>query len=393
METGSVKLNLGAGGTELDGYIAIDRKLGTEVYPLNYADGTVDEIRASHVLEHFSHREVGDVLRDWIRALKPGGVLRIAVPDFEFVAKQYLAGIPINVQGYIMGGHVDGDDKHGVIFDRETLEEALADLGMAGICSWKSELEDCASLPISLNVMAYKPVSSEKPDLSGTRAVMASARFGPALHHRCAYEALERMGIPYHVSVGCFWAQNLCEMIEKQLEDPSVKYILTADFDTIFRVEDVLELHRLAAAFEDAKAIVPVQAKRCSHEALFTIGDGKGGLKKHAYKSDFSRNLTQISTGHFGLTLINADCLRALPRPWMNAQPNADGRWNGGHVDADIMFWRKWHEAGHKVFLANNVRVGHMQELVTWPGEDFRPIHQTLNDYQVNGIPAEAKRL
>jgi predicted SAM-dependent methyltransferase len=387
--TGSIKLNLGAGELELPGYIPIDRKFGTEVFPLECADGSVDEIRASHVLEHFSHRNIGEVLSNWIRKLRPGGVLKIAVPNFEVIAKQYLAGVPINSQGYIMGGHTDDNDHHGVIFDKETLVEALADLGMVGMCEWESEIGDCASLPISLNIQCYKP-NAGTPDLSHTRAVMASARFGPALHHRCAYEALERLGIHYNVSVGCFWAQNLCEMIEAQIADPDCHYILTADFDTMFRPEDVLELHRLAAAYKEALAIVPVQAKRCSNEALFTISDGKGGLKKTAYEADFACNLTEINTGHFGLTLINADALRALPRPWMNAQPNEQGRWNGGHIDPDIMFWLKWREAGHKVYLANNVRVGHMQELITWPGKRFAPIHQTIQDYQLNGIPKEA---
>ena len=36
-----------------------------------YPDGVADEIRASHVLEHFSHTITLDVLREWARVLKP----------------------------------------------------------------------------------------------------------------------------------------------------------------------------------------------------------------------------------------------------------------------------------------------------------------------------------
>ena len=56
-----VKLNIGAGDVDAPGFIAIDRKLGLEAYPLpEHVNGTkletdsVDEVRASHVLEHFS---------------------------------------------------------------------------------------------------------------------------------------------------------------------------------------------------------------------------------------------------------------------------------------------------------------------------------------------------
>ncbi len=78
------KLNLGAGSAPMDGWENLDRKTGEEIYPLN-RDG-VDEIRASHVLEHFSHQKIPTVLADWVGALKPGGLLKIAVPDFNISA-------------------------------------------------------------------------------------------------------------------------------------------------------------------------------------------------------------------------------------------------------------------------------------------------------------------
>src|SRR4051812_8339039 len=100
------KLNLGAGSKPLAGYSNIDAKnkrgtVDTTIYPLPHVDGSVDEIRASHVLEHFSHREIGNVLADWVRALKPGGVLKIAVPDLKFIAERYLAGAEMPVQQYL----------------------------------------------------------------------------------------------------------------------------------------------------------------------------------------------------------------------------------------------------------------------------------------------------
>ena len=79
----SVRLNLGSGRTPIPGWTNVDIKAGGSAYPLTqYADGSVDEIRASHILEHFSHHEVALVLREWVRVLKRGGKLYIAVPDF-----------------------------------------------------------------------------------------------------------------------------------------------------------------------------------------------------------------------------------------------------------------------------------------------------------------------
>jgi len=95
-----LKLNIGAGEHNLEGYMPIDLLNGQDARKLEFADNSVDEIRASHILEHFGHREVCDVLREWVRVLKPGGLMKLAVPNFEKVARDYLDGKQINIQGY-----------------------------------------------------------------------------------------------------------------------------------------------------------------------------------------------------------------------------------------------------------------------------------------------------
>ena len=77
-----IKLNIGAGDTVIEGWTPIDRKLGTEAYPLpQYADNSVEVIRASHVLEHFSFVDAQLALNEWCRVLKPGGKIFVSVPD------------------------------------------------------------------------------------------------------------------------------------------------------------------------------------------------------------------------------------------------------------------------------------------------------------------------
>jgi len=380
-----IRLNLGGGIKPIEGFINIDRVTGEEVYPLDYPDGSVDQIRASHVLEHFSHQQVSEVVNHWVAKLKPGGCLRIAVPDFEKVAAAYLKGVPINVQGHVMGGHLNDDDRHGCLFDRETLQEILVNAGLERLAFWQSEVDDCANRPESLNMMGFKP-SSPESDVRDVVAVMQSARFGPALHHRCAYEAFFSLGIPYHVSSGCFWHQLLSKALEEQLAQGRWRYILISDFDTLFKPEDVRELWRLMRAY-DADAIAPLQQKRNADHPLFHRLNPDGSVKKGFYRSEMGMNLMPVDTAHFGLTLIKAEKLANLERPWFLAQPNSEGRWDDGQVDADIYFWKRWKAAGNTLFLAPRVVVGHMEEVITWPDKDFKAIRQNITDYVVNGQP------
>jgi hypothetical protein len=391
-----LRLNLGCGDTVLDRYHGLDGKLGDSLYPLiskdlgEIGDETCREIRASHVLEHYSHKVVADVLRHWVSKLEPGGLLRIAVPDFEKIATDYLAGREMNVQGYVFGGHYDERDYHMCGFDRELLRELLIDVGLERLHEWQSEIKDCAALEVSLNIGGYKP-SAALSKCANTVAVLSAPRFGPVMHFRCASQAFARAQVPYQMMGGAYWHQIMSEVIEGQIVDPSIRYVITCDYDTVFQYEDVLELYRLAEA-SGADAIFPLESKRGSDHALFGIigDDGKPVASLGAYQ--FARNLLPVTHGHFGLTILRAESLRTFERPWMNSTPNADGRWTDGKKDADIDFWHRWVASGRTLFLAPRIVVGHMQEMVTWPGKDMKPVYQSTYDYDVHGVPQEARR-
>jgi predicted SAM-dependent methyltransferase len=53
-------------------------------------DNTFDLVYHSHVLEHFSKTQAQTLIQECHRVLKPGGTLRIAIPDLEQIAKTYL---------------------------------------------------------------------------------------------------------------------------------------------------------------------------------------------------------------------------------------------------------------------------------------------------------------
>jgi FkbM family methyltransferase len=162
---GALKLNIGSGDAiTMKGYVNVDAKFGDMAFPLQYGDNTVDECRASHILEHFPQGQILDVLRDWTRVLKPGGVLKVAVPDLEVIAGEYVAGNPqgLPLAGYLMGGQTDDHDYHRAVFDHTALSKLLFDAGLRDIGPWKSEVKDCASLPVSLNLMGRKPEGCPK---------------------------------------------------------------------------------------------------------------------------------------------------------------------------------------------------------------------------------------
>jgi len=55
-----------------------------------YADESFDVVYHSHVLEHFAREAAPAFLKECRRVLRPGGILRIAVPDLENIVRNYL---------------------------------------------------------------------------------------------------------------------------------------------------------------------------------------------------------------------------------------------------------------------------------------------------------------
>ena len=61
-------------------------------YGIPFQDSSVDFIFSSHVLHHLYREEALALIREALRVLKPGGTMRIAVPDLEVIVGLYLEG-------------------------------------------------------------------------------------------------------------------------------------------------------------------------------------------------------------------------------------------------------------------------------------------------------------
>ncbi len=95
-----VAVNLGCGSHYRKGWLNFDLYPASEevrqaniIDGVPLADGTADFVYHSHVLEHLCRDDAMRFLQECHRILKPGGILRIAVPDLEDAAREYLRNI------------------------------------------------------------------------------------------------------------------------------------------------------------------------------------------------------------------------------------------------------------------------------------------------------------
>ena len=251
-----MRLNLGAGNCPLDGWQNYDIKTGQPCFPLAHADGTVDEIRASHVLEHLSFRDATAALRDWFRALKPGGRLWVAVPDID----KALAATDGKRLFYVMGGQTDQHDMHRSAYDVERLEALLEDVGFEQVSEWQGTAGDCSSHPVSLNRVGTKPQTAPVRRTATVKvaAYCTHPRYEAVAARNIIDGALKPLGINLHCSQGVFWGQCMQRMFQDAI-DRGVDWILSIDSDSLFAAEHVRHIMDIFAQTPEADALPALQ--------------------------------------------------------------------------------------------------------------------------------------
>jgi SAM-dependent methyltransferase len=93
-------LNLGCGHRYRANWVNVDfTTTGDGVIAHNltqgipFPDASFDLVYHSHVLEHFSKAGAVPFLQECYRVLRPGGILRVVVPDLEQIARMYLKAL------------------------------------------------------------------------------------------------------------------------------------------------------------------------------------------------------------------------------------------------------------------------------------------------------------
>jgi predicted SAM-dependent methyltransferase len=109
---GLVKVNVGAGNVQLDGWINTDVSWYLPMYldltkPWPVPPGRVDRIYGDNVIEHFPLDVARTVLRHCLAALRDGGAIRLATPDIERTARAYLE------DPQLTAAHLDRHRRHG----------------------------------------------------------------------------------------------------------------------------------------------------------------------------------------------------------------------------------------------------------------------------------------
>jgi rfaE bifunctional protein nucleotidyltransferase chain/domain len=188
-----LKLHVGSRNYKPDGYVTVD------IDPANapdivaditdmavVADASCDEVVAGHVLEHIEWPNSFGAIAEFARVLKPGGVVKIAVPDMASLLRMLLSGeSAFHVMGlvYGLGGRVNTFERHRYGFTPGMLADILETLGFGEFDWWNSSLADAPNgwaprglderIGMSLNMQAVKiaaPMVDPKGDDFGLNA-------------------------------------------------------------------------------------------------------------------------------------------------------------------------------------------------------------------------------
>lgn len=383
---GGLRLNLGAGDCPLQGYENIDLKSGKDARMLDVPDESCAHIRVSHLLEHMLLDEVLPVLQHWARKLKPGGNLSIAVPDMQQFGMMLATGqYDPKMWNYIYGGQTDAYDFHRSGYTRPVLESCMKAVGLRCMRRWYGEGEDCASLPISLNVRATKAPFV----LDDVNLCMTIPRLGFTETSRVLSQVAAEIGLPQTLSTGVYWHHGLTRICENA-QAQKIPFILTVDYDSVFTSGDVMMLYDLLHQF-NLDAICAMQPGREISTILATATDENGELLRKAPVELLDKPIMPIRTGHFGLTLIRTEKLQKVAKPWFECKADKDGSYGPERIDSDVNFWLKWKDAGNTLAMATGCGIGHQQLVVTWANREMQSQHQYLNEYSKTGKPGWAR--
>lgn len=129
-------LDIGCGENKRSGLIGIDltRTASVDVIAdartLPFRDSSFDYVFSSHVIEHFSCREVTRVLAEWVHVLKKGGAIEVRCPDLRARAFLFFLNPTWQNVKNIYGGQNYAGNYHKCGFSYGLLKRLLESCGI-----------------------------------------------------------------------------------------------------------------------------------------------------------------------------------------------------------------------------------------------------------------------
>lgn len=171
-----MKLYVGSRNYKPDGYLTVD--IDPSMMPdivaditkmTSVEDNSCSEVVAGHVLEHIDWPDSFLAFSEFARILRPGGELKIAIPDMGALLRMLLSGdSAFHVIGLIygVGGRVNKFEQHRYGFTIGMVIDILEALGFSDFDWWNSNINDASNgwcpryesqhVGISLNIKATK---------------------------------------------------------------------------------------------------------------------------------------------------------------------------------------------------------------------------------------------
>jgi len=159
-----IKLHVGCGENYFDGWINVDIDSSkADIFhdlakPLWFYDNTVDFIYSEHFIEHIGINHAQNMFKEFYRVLKPGGILRIATPDLDYMVEKYTSASwkdqdwieTYNYQWIQTRAEMLNvcfrEWGHQYLYDAEELERRLREVGFGKILRQEWNVSMCAEL-------------------------------------------------------------------------------------------------------------------------------------------------------------------------------------------------------------------------------------------------------
>lgn len=176
-----MKIHVGCGKRIFPGWYHVDGAdfahiNSKDIFLKSFDDDCAEIIYASHLIAYFDRDEIVELLTAWKRVLMPGGILRLATPDFGKMFIQYAKTKNVHeLLGMLYGKMKMGEQTiyHRTVYDFASIEQVLKSVGFRYVHRyfWKetehASIDDHSQaylphmdkengLPMSLNIECTK---------------------------------------------------------------------------------------------------------------------------------------------------------------------------------------------------------------------------------------------